>query len=337
MKRVTIKDVARESGFSPMTVSYALRNNPKISAGTRKRVQKVAERLGYRPDPEVSKLMRHLRDSRRTAFSHSLAFINSWPDQEEYGKGYLGKVYRGAAHRAEELGFKLEPFWLGDYKGNEARLSTVLHNRGVPGVLLPPWREPNATPAFAWEHFAVVTTTLSIHDPRLNRVATHFHHNMELALHILTQRGYRRIGFIETEEYRSCEERMASGAYNNYAMEQSARRRIPTLVFAAGDATPLFAWFDRYQPDAIIGSVKLPYDRLIERGVRFPDDCGFLCLDALQHPDLAAVDTRPEDLGHAAIESLVAQIFHNEFGLPARPKLTLIEGRFRDGFSIRPP
>jgi LacI family transcriptional regulator len=337
MKRVTIRDVAKEAGVSVMTVSYALRGHTKISQATREKVQQVAEAMGYRPDPEVSKLMRHLRDTRRTAFSHSLAFINSWPDKSEHTKGYLGGVYRGALRRADELGFKLEPFWLGDYKGNEEKLSAVLHTRGIPGLLLPPWYRPEASPAFQWEHFAVVTTTLSIHEPKLHRVANHFHHNMELALNQLILRGYKRIGFIETEDFRSREERMASGAYHNYAAEQSARRRIPTLVFTPGDTAPLFDWYDRHKPDAIIGSLKRPYDRLSERGVRFPEDCGFLCLDALQHPQLAAVDAHPEDLGHAAVDSLVAQIFRNETGLPDLPKLTLIEGHFRDGISIRPP
>jgi LacI family transcriptional regulator len=335
MKRVTIKDIAREAGVSAMTVSYALRNNPKISEQTRIKVQAVATRLGYRPDPEVSKLMRHLRDTRRSAFSHSLAFVNSWPDKEEYRKGYIGGIFQGAYERAQVLGFKLESFWLGAYRGNEERLSTVLHNRGIPGLLLPPWHKPNAAPAFTWEHFAIVTTTLSIHEPKLNRVATHFHHNMELALQVLTQRGYKRIGFIETADYHAREESMASGAYHNYAAEQSSRRQIPTLVFTQGDKESLFHWYDRHKPDAIIGSLKRPYDLLAKRGVNFPHDCGFLCLDALQHPTLAAVDTRPEDLGHAAIDNLAAQIFRNEAGLPLLPKLTLIEGRFRDGDSIR--
>ena len=336
MKRVTIRDVAREAGVSVMTVSYALRGHTKISQATREKVRGVAEAMGYRPDPEVSKLMRHLRDTRRTAFSHSLAFVNSWPDKEEYRKGYLGGIYRGALRRADELGFKLESFWLGDYNGNEEKLSAVLHNRGIPGLLLPPWCRPEATPAFRWEYFAAVTTTLSIHEPKLNRVANHFHHNMELALGILTQRGYKRIGLIETEDFRSREERMASGAYHNYVAEQPARRKIPPLVYTPGDTRPLFEWYDRHKPDAIIGSLKRPYDRLVERGVRFPEDCGFLCLDALQHSRLAAVDCRPEDLGHAAIDNLAAQIFRNESGLPALPKLTLIEGRFREGDSIRP-
>jgi len=50
---VTIRDVAKKSGFSPATVSFVLSNAPLaryISAETKLRVQEVAKRLGYRPN-----------------------------------------------------------------------------------------------------------------------------------------------------------------------------------------------------------------------------------------------------------------------------------------------
>ncbi len=45
---VTLSDVAREAGVSPMTVSNALRGKPNVSAATRLRVSETAERMGYR-------------------------------------------------------------------------------------------------------------------------------------------------------------------------------------------------------------------------------------------------------------------------------------------------
>ena len=47
-----------------MTVSLALRDSPKISAVTRERIRKIALQLGYQPDPELSRLLKHLRLSR---------------------------------------------------------------------------------------------------------------------------------------------------------------------------------------------------------------------------------------------------------------------------------
>ena len=49
--QVTIKDIARELGISPSTVSKALKNHPDISADTRMRVNDLARKLKYNPNP----------------------------------------------------------------------------------------------------------------------------------------------------------------------------------------------------------------------------------------------------------------------------------------------
>ncbi len=59
----TIRDVARESGYSASTVSIVLNNAPLsryIPEGTKGRIQTAARRLGYRPNP----LARSLRSQR---------------------------------------------------------------------------------------------------------------------------------------------------------------------------------------------------------------------------------------------------------------------------------
>src|SRR5437867_6514687 len=50
---ITIRDVAKESGFSSTTVSIVLNNAPLaryIPAATKKRIEKSAKKLGYRPN-----------------------------------------------------------------------------------------------------------------------------------------------------------------------------------------------------------------------------------------------------------------------------------------------
>lgn len=49
--RVTIKDIAKELGISPSTVSRALKDHPDISPDTKKAVNELAEKLNYTPDP----------------------------------------------------------------------------------------------------------------------------------------------------------------------------------------------------------------------------------------------------------------------------------------------
>jgi LacI family transcriptional regulator len=76
-KRATIIDVARESGFSPSTVSIVLNEAPlsqHVAAATKTRIRKTAERLGYHPNA----LARSLR-SRRSATIGVLIFDLSDP------------------------------------------------------------------------------------------------------------------------------------------------------------------------------------------------------------------------------------------------------------------
>ena len=48
--QVTIKDIARELGISPSTVSRALKDHPDISVQTKKAVNELAEKLNYQPN-----------------------------------------------------------------------------------------------------------------------------------------------------------------------------------------------------------------------------------------------------------------------------------------------
>lgn len=49
--QVTIKDIAKELGISPSTVSKALKGHPDISASTKQAVRELVEKWNYKPDP----------------------------------------------------------------------------------------------------------------------------------------------------------------------------------------------------------------------------------------------------------------------------------------------
>ena len=51
--RLTMRKLAASAGVSHVTVSRALRNDPSISRATTRRIQALARRLGYRPNPLV--------------------------------------------------------------------------------------------------------------------------------------------------------------------------------------------------------------------------------------------------------------------------------------------
>ena len=53
----TLKDIARELGLSPATVSRALNDYPEVGSATRARVREAADRLGYAPNPIARRLV----------------------------------------------------------------------------------------------------------------------------------------------------------------------------------------------------------------------------------------------------------------------------------------
>lgn len=64
MKRPTIADVARRAGVTKAAVSFALNNQPGVSAATRERILAIAQEVGFQP----SSAARALSDGRAGAF-----------------------------------------------------------------------------------------------------------------------------------------------------------------------------------------------------------------------------------------------------------------------------
>ncbi len=91
---VTIDDVAREAGVSLATVSRALRGLPNVAPETRRRVQEVADRLGYRADPSASRLAA----GRSRTIGLLAGGIHSW---------YAGRVLAGVEAVLAERGYDL--------------------------------------------------------------------------------------------------------------------------------------------------------------------------------------------------------------------------------------
>jgi len=60
--QVTIKDIARELGISPSTVSRALKDHPDISPATKKAVTQRAEELNYQPN-SIALSLRHRKSN----------------------------------------------------------------------------------------------------------------------------------------------------------------------------------------------------------------------------------------------------------------------------------
>src|SRR4051812_17779296 len=111
--RVSLRTISEQAGVTRMTVSLALRNSPALSAKTRKQVQEIARRLGYRPDPVVATLLGNLRRATRKQNIATLGIVtNVWQGVTWRDIPTHRAYFEGAKGRAESLGYTVEEFQL---------------------------------------------------------------------------------------------------------------------------------------------------------------------------------------------------------------------------------
>jgi len=98
-KRPTIKDIARESGYSKTAVSFAFNDPSRISEKACRQILETAERLGYIPDPMARNfsLRRHL----------SIGFLLPQVVQFSLQNPYTLQVVLGIGNVCEKYGYTL--------------------------------------------------------------------------------------------------------------------------------------------------------------------------------------------------------------------------------------
>jgi len=158
-KPVTMKTIAAQAGVTQATVSMCLANNPRIPVATRNRIRALAERLGYRPNPYVSALMRVRRRGRASNDRPVLALVNGLDREDGWRKTIsltVRQMREGAIAQAAQRGYKAEEFWLHRDGMSAERFSGMLHHRGIQGLLLGPLIVGAPPPALHWENFSAV-------------------------------------------------------------------------------------------------------------------------------------------------------------------------------------
>jgi DNA-binding LacI/PurR family transcriptional regulator len=329
----TLSDIAKAAGVSRMTVSLALRNHPATAQATRERIQKLAREMDYRPSPLISTLMTSVRLKRRASQKVVLAFI---VDAQSTKKPTLGEYLQGARNRAAELGFKLDFFTYGGAGMTAARLDNILYTRGVAGVIIAPLFEPGKALSINWDRYAVTALGFSMPAPALHRVVNHQIHSITIALERLAELGYKRPGLAldESDDVRVFHNWLAG--YLAYAHLHGEKKFPPPFITKAWNQHAFAAWFKKHSPDAVLTLKEEVLPWIKACGVAVPAQVGLAILN--WEPDsggVAGIDQNSIGVGAGAVDVTVSQIHANERGVPAQPKITLIEGHWRDGWTLR--
>jgi DNA-binding LacI/PurR family transcriptional regulator len=350
--RVSLADIAKETGFTKSTVSLALRDDPLVKPETRRKIKAKAKLLGYRPNPLLAALAsRQFRGANRRGGT-PLAYLR-FPGDSEMKEIAERLIPEGKEH-GRKLGYALEVYDVTDYKDG-AHLSKVLFARGVQGILLPATFKADLLAGMEWKSFSVVGLGEDQPDlpalPSINRVSVDYFRLVVRAWNEAWKRGYRRIGFVLFQHTNSIsDDESRFGAAEACRHRLPVRLRIPPLLVSLGKdeaskdeaSKEVESWARRHRPDAVIGFNGWVLWVLREKGFRCPEDIGFIDLisegpDQASSPDwirLCGMKEMAWDQMRAAVELLDQQIRHHHYGLDPRARTVLIHSEWVEGGTL---
>jgi LacI family transcriptional regulator len=280
---VTIKDVARLSGVSPMTVSRVINQSQRVSPVTRGRVEQAISELGYVP----SRLARGLSRQK----TGTIALIV--PD---VANPFFTLIVRGAEDVARRAGYRV---LLCDTRFDltlEAEVIEDMIAHRVEGIVIAPVSDASRGELKRLAKFGVpfVLIDRSIPGIECDAVLGDSTGGARILVEHLISLGHRRIAMIlEDESVSTARDRLAG--YTE-ALERAGIPLDPALVVRA-TADPrgglvgmeeLLGRDDR--PTAVFTVNNLVALGAIEAvraaGLEVPDDIAFVCFDDIEYASL---------------------------------------------------
>lgn len=334
----TIAEIARRSDVSTYTTSLALRNSPRVAEATRTHVCRIARELGYRPNPLISALMTRVRNRRTGATGSVLGFVISREQAIHPGQlDYQTRILKGAAARARELGYRIEPICLTSVSGHGRRLQQVLDTRGIHGVIIGPVPARSFKIDLAWERLACVTIGHSFAGVPVHRVTHNHFRSMRLVLNICRERGWKRPGVVFSQHMLDAVDQGFLAGYLTGSYQSAQKILVPPLLYEDGSFTRevLLDWVKKHRVDAVLSLRHDTYDWLAEAGYRAGQDIGLVMLDCNESAnEMSGIDQRQFEVGGAATEMLAQAMQDNQFGVPTLPRIVGLDGVWHEGHTL---
>ena len=185
---MTIKDLAKESGYTVTTVSRALNNSPLVAEKTRRKILEIAEKHGYEP----SALARNLV----TQSSSAICVIV--PDITNPYFPLIVKAVQDEARRHDYLTFVCNSGWT---EKGEVELARLMYGQRVAGIIMDPSSD------FTFRRIREAKIRLPIvfvgnrtEEDEASSVLVDNQAAVELGVEYLVGLGHREIAFIGGQE-----------------------------------------------------------------------------------------------------------------------------------------
>ena len=310
--QVTIKDIARELGISPSTVSRALKDHPDISPETKKAVNELAEKLNYQPNVVALSL--------RQSKTNTLGVII--PEIVHF---FFSTVISGIEDVAYSAGYNVILTQSNESLQREITDMKALFNSRVDGMLISLSRE-TAT-------FDHIESMLAKGVPMVffDRVFDHpnsskiivddFSGAKEATLHLIDQ-GCKRVAHIEGSPNLVITKQRLEGyleAHNERGIkvDKSLIFPCPEATIEAGKTVMHQILEGGNPPDGVFATndpVAMGAMQAIrEKGLKIPNDIAVVgfsnwLFSSMMDPPLSSVDQPGFEMGQEATKLLIRQI-----------------------------
>lgn len=332
-RRITQRQIADCAGVNVSTVSLALRDSPRLTADTREKIQALAKKMGYVPDPALSALCSYRNSISPHKVQSGLVFLTD--DDNPFSV----MVYENAKSMAQSLGYNLIKYFYDETEISLRRLQSIWWNTSLKGVLIGPFHTIRPLTE-DWSRWPVVAYGYSIPEPAFNRVAVDHFEDMLIHLRVLRERGYKRIGLCLPHDLNSRSRGRLRAAYL-LDQDLSLKQDVIPIFSDQNMESPeaLDQWIRTHRLDAVMADEIGYYHTLLKLGWKIPEEIGFSLLSKVEidqgTKDISGLDIKADSLAAHAIRFLVSLIHQQVFGIPDSPRIYMISGEFSGGRTLR--
>lgn len=311
---ITIKDVAREAGVSPSTVSKIINNSPTISKATIQRVQEVMEQMHYYPNAQARNF------AQKT--TRNIVFLTKLEEHTAFTNPHMFEIMCGVQEALAKKEYNLS--FVSVQQADEAAVTVerIIAQKSADGLVV---------------HGSATTRSLALllvksgfphviigkpdFESQVCWIDTNNHLSGQIAAEHLCDCGFKRIAFVGGEPNGEISMKRLKG-FTTVMKEKSLA--VPPGFIKYGDSTKMSGFILTNElldgpncPEAIIcenNNIALGVVKSInEHGLKIPDNIALICFDdfplsRMIDPTPTIVDIDVHDLGVQAGSILIRKI-----------------------------
>lgn len=338
-QRPTMKDIARQAGVHQTTVSLALRNHPSIPKSTRDRIKKIAEKLGYRPDPMLSSLIAYRKSRSENVQTPTIGYIMNVDGEKGLKNSDARQQFlQGAKEKAKELGYNLDVFYYGGKHYHSNYLDKVLITRNITGIILAGFLTQFTDIELSWDFYSIVKIEVLPFQVRAHTIENNQYQVVRRAFKEIRKLGFKRIGLcVATHDEEHTRNLFSAGYYVEQAIIPE-EDRVPILVFDGNELYEDFGesldnitnWVVDNNLDVCITNWRILDPVVKEASERLNKHVYAPPLDLWEDADQQwGMVQNHKIVGSSAIEVLSGLMQHHQKGQAKYPRMNLINATWK--------